>query len=50
MDRLTGIPILLNTSLNIMGEPICETISELKEFFEQSVVDILVVENHVIKK
>ncbi len=50
MDRLTGLPLLLNTSLNIMGEPICETIAELKIFFEQSVVDILVVEDYVIRK
>ena len=50
IDRLTGLPILLNTSLNIMGEPICETITELKIFFEQSVVDVLVVEDFVIRK
>ncbi|MCO4792564.1 MAG: hypothetical protein KC493_02540 [Bacteriovoracaceae bacterium] len=48
--KLSGNPVLLNTSLNIMGEPIVETLDDLEKFFQQSKVDILVAGNFIIKK
>lgn len=50
VDRQSGIPIVLNTSLNTMGEPICETIEDLKKFFDQSSVAVVVIEDFVITK
>lgn len=38
-EKLTGMPIVLNTSLNIMGEPILETVEDAARFFKTSSVD-----------
>jgi carbamoyltransferase len=48
--RLWGNGLLLNTSLNVMGEPIVETIDDLVRFFDQSVVGHLVVEGFLVSK
>lgn len=50
VGEYTGVPIVLNTSLNVMHEPILETIFDAKRFFEDSVVDALVIGNYFIKK
>ena len=48
--KLTGVPMILNTSFNIKGEPIvCSPIDALKTFFSTA-LDILVINNYVIKK
>ena len=48
--NLTGVPILLNTSFNIKGEPIvCDPLDALRTFFSTG-LDILVINNFVIKK
>jgi len=41
-DR-TGVPIVLNTSLNVKGEPIVETPEDAMKLFDESDVDILVI-------
>ena len=41
--KLTGVPVLLNTSLNGNGEPILETPEEAIEFFNNSHLDMIVV-------
>lgn len=46
----TGIPVLLNTSFNLKGEPIVNTAQEAYETFQKSGLDILVLENYLIKK
>lgn len=43
-------PILLNTSLNIMGEPIIEKAMELREFFEKSPLNSIVYNGYLIQK
>jgi carbamoyltransferase len=48
--RLTGLGMLLNTSLNRRKMPIVETPSEAIEFFLSSALDALVLENHVLLK
>jgi len=48
--RLSGDEILLNTSLNIMGEPIVETLEDLEKFFKLSEVDYAVAGNYLISK
>ena len=48
--RLTGIPILLNTSLNRRGMPIIETPEQAIEFFLGCQLDSLVLDGNIIQK
>ena len=41
--NLTGVPVLLNTSLNGNGQPILETEEQAIEFFRNSHLDLMVV-------
>lgn len=50
VEKLTGLPILLNTSLNVMNEPIVETIHDLKRFLDASNISTAVVEDYLIQK
>jgi carbamoyltransferase len=49
-QRLTGLPVLLNTSLNKRGMPIVETPEEALAFFLDCALDVLVLEDLVITK
>ena len=40
-EKLTGVPILINTSLNLPGEVLVETMNDLKELFETSELDYI---------
>lgn len=44
------IAVLLNTSLNRKGIPIVETPQEALQLFKETALDILVLENTVLKK
>jgi len=46
----TGVPVLLNTSFNLRGEPIVNTPSNAYNTFFQSGIDVLVLENYMIRK
>ena len=46
----SGIAVLLNTSLNRKGMPIVETPAEAIELFNQTALDVLVMENTVVEK
>lgn len=46
----SGIPVLLNTSLNRKGMPIVETPKQAIDLFKETALDILVLENIVLKK
>lgn len=49
-EKYSNIPILLNTSFNVMGEPIvCTPIDAIKTF-KASGIDILVINNYIVKK
>ncbi len=48
--RLTGVPVILNTSFNLRGEPIVNTPLDALKTFEWSDMDCLVLENHLIRK
>lgn len=50
VGKLTGVFCLLNTSLNIMGEPIVETIDDAYNFLKNGKVNFLVVGNFIISK
>ena len=48
--EITGVPVILNTSLNIMGQPIVCTPKEALTVFGATGMDILVLGNYVLKK
>ena len=48
--KLTGTPIVLNTSLNIMGKPIVHTLEDALGVFLTSGLDVLVINSYLIKK
>ena len=41
--ELTGVPVLLNTSLNGNGQPILETEEDAREFYKSSKLDMMIV-------
>jgi carbamoyltransferase len=49
-EILTGIPVLLNTSLNLGGKPIAGTIAEAVELFNTSEMDALCIGNSIYIK
>ena len=51
-DSLTKIPVLINTSLNLPGEVLVETMQDLKELFERSKLKFIYLPeiNKLIKK
>ena len=46
----TGVPVLLNTSFNLRGEPIVNSPSDAYNTFSKSGIDVLVLENFVLRK
>lgn len=47
---LTGVPVVLNTSFNIMGKPILHTAEDAILMFYTSGLDALVVEDWLLVK
>ena len=50
LKKKIGFPIVLNTSFNVAGEPIVESPSDAINTFLLTDIDVLVIENYVIKK
>jgi carbamoyltransferase len=48
--QATGVPVLLNTSYNLRGEPIVTTPQNAWSTFHNSGIDTLVLENFLITK
>jgi len=48
--KITGCPVLLNTSLNEAGKPIAGWVHNCRAVFEESFIDIAVVGNDIIDK
>jgi len=48
--KKTGVNVLMNTSFNLKGEPIVNTIQDAYNTFMKSGIDALVVENYLIVK
>ena len=46
----TGIPVILNTSFNLKGEPIVETPAQAFNTFSRSEMDVLYLRNYVVTK
>ncbi len=49
-DEATGIPLVLNTSFNLKGEPIVATPQDALNTFSKSGMDILVLGNAIVRK
>jgi carbamoyltransferase len=49
-DALTGVPVLINTSFNIKGEPIVETPRDAVRCFLTTGVDHLILHDTVVSK
>jgi carbamoyltransferase len=49
-EKLTGVPVILNTSFNIMGEPIVRTPSEAIRCFYATGMDYLVIGSFLLSK
>jgi carbamoyltransferase len=48
--QATGVPVLLNTSLNLRGEPIVASPTDALRTFRNSGLDMLVFDSHVVRK
>lgn len=48
--RLTGIPVIINTSFNLRGEPVVCSPGDALDCFNRSAMDCLVMGNFVVKK
>ena len=48
--QATGVPVVLNTSFNLKGEPIVNTPAEAYSTFLRSGMDVLVLGNYIIEK
>jgi|GEM_PF-6668669 len=49
MEQATGIPVLINTSLNVAGEPICETHADSLNAFNRSRAGLLWLDGEIHK-
>lgn len=49
-NELTGIPMLINTSLNVNGRPIASRPIDALELFDSSAIDYLVIGDEIYKK
>ena len=49
-DRLTGVPVVLNTSFNVRGEPMVNRPEEALADFAATAMDALVIGDHVLEK
>jgi len=48
--QLTGVPVLLNTSFNLRGEPIVNTPAQAYSTFARSGIDVLVLGDYLVRK
>ena len=48
--ELTGVPVVLNTSFNLRGEPIVTTPQNALNTFFQSGLDLLVLDDFLVRK
>ena len=40
-EYITGVPVLLNTSFNVAGDPLVETVEEAVDMFKKTKIDVL---------
>jgi carbamoyltransferase len=48
--KITGVPVIINTSMNVMGEPIVNTPEQAYQMIIKTDMDYLVIGNNIISK
>ena len=48
--KITGIPVLINTSMNVRGEPIVNTPEQAYNMIIKTDMDYIVMGNYIVKK
>ena len=48
--KLTNIPVLLNTSFNVKGQPIVNTPKQAIDTFQNTNIDVLAIEDYILEK
>lgn len=48
--EITGVPLVLNTSFNVMGKPIINSFNDALNVFFNSGLEVLVINDYIIKK
>jgi carbamoyltransferase len=49
-NRITGVPLVLNTSFNVAGAPIVESVGDALEAFHSMHLDLLVIGPYVVRR
>ena len=48
--KITGVPVIINTSMNVMGEPIINTPEQAYSMIVKTDMDYIVMGNYLVKK
>ena len=48
--KITGVPVLINTSMNVRGEPIVDTPEQAYNMIVKTDMDYIVLGNYIVKK
>ena len=48
--KITGVPVIINTSMNVMGEPIVNTPEQAYQMLLKTDMDYLVLGNHLLNR
>ena len=48
--KITGVPVVINTSMNVMGEPIANTPEQAYNMIKKTDMDYIVMGNHLVSK
>jgi len=48
--KITGVPVIINTSMNVMGEPIVNTPEQAYSMIIKTDMDCIVMGNHLVRK
>ena len=48
--KITGVPVVINTSMNVMGEPIVNTPEQAYNMIKKTDMDYIVMGNNLVSK
>ena len=48
--KITQVPVIINTSMNVMGEPIVNTPEQAHQMIVKTDIDYIVMGNNLVKK
>ncbi|MDD2850938.1 MAG: carbamoyltransferase C-terminal domain-containing protein [Desulfuromonadaceae bacterium] len=48
--KITGVPVILNTSFNVKGQPIVNTIQEAIDCYKSTNIDCLIIDDYFVEK